>query len=158
MNTAEVIERLELEGVSLTLTPSGGLDVFGDKEALGRVLPFLRNHKAEIVDLLTRMKPAQVQAIPTSQKQARVSPLDLLAFCEGYTWLRPLLSELTQAGWSRPELFRRNRARRGIAWLPLWADKDVTANLTAEGFIRFTIARGDRTCMQTSRPMVRHRA
>lgn len=67
MNTAEVIERLESEGISLTLTPSGGLDVSGNKEAVGRVLSFLRNHKAEIVDLLARMTPAnQKPTLPTS--------------------------------------------------------------------------------------------
>lgn len=64
MNTAEVIERLESEGVNLTLTSSGGLDISGDKEAVERMLPFLRNHKAEIVDLLARGSLANQKPTP----------------------------------------------------------------------------------------------
>ncbi len=79
MNTAEIIERLESEGVSLALTPSGGLDVSGDKEAVGRVLPFLRNHKAEIVDLLAKMIPANQN--PTTEKVDWLHPCPI---CSGH--------------------------------------------------------------------------
>lgn len=94
MNTAEVIERVESEGVSLTLTPSGGLDVSGDKEAVGRVLPFLRNHKAEIVDLLTKKQRAWVvegsQAITPSIKIT--TPRKRQVNCQAYEQTGVLMS------------------------------------------------------------------
>lgn len=80
---------------------------------------------------------------------------DQAAFRAGFLWLNPNLSDLRAAGWTRPELFRRNRNRRGLAWLPLWADPDVTPALTAGGAVQFTIRRRDRTCIQTARPQSR---
>jgi hypothetical protein len=115
------------------------------------------NALAVSMEYTGKPQPAQVQAIQPRQKPAQVSPSDLVAFVAGFTWLLPRLSALTLAGWTRPELFRRNRARRGIAWLARWADKDASAHLAADGCIRFTIARGGRTCTQTARPMAWHR-
>lgn len=83
MNTAEVIERLESDGISLTLTPSGGLDVSGNKEAVGRVLSFLRNHKAEIVDLLARMTPANQKPAPE-----KVNWLKPCSICSGHLFTK----------------------------------------------------------------------
>lgn len=116
------------------------------------------NALAVRAEVPAHIQSGQVQAIHTRQKPAQVSPSDLVAFVAGFTWLLPRLSALTLTGWTRPELFRRNRARRGIAWLALWADKDASAHLAADGCIRFTITRGGRTCTQTARPMVRRKA
>lgn len=116
------------------------------------------NALAVQVEIQATLQPAQVQAIQPRKIPARMAPSDLVAFVAGFAWLLPRLSALTLAGWTRPELFRRNRARRGIAWLALWADKAATADLTAEGCIRFTITRGGRACTQTARPIVRHKA
>ncbi|MBU4230151.1 MAG: hypothetical protein KKG88_07595 [Proteobacteria bacterium] len=115
------------------------------------------NALAVRVEVPTETQPAPLHAIPTRHKPARVSPADLLAFGEGFVWIRPRLPDLIRAGWTRAELFRRNRARRGVAWLGLWADKAATADLTTNGSIRFTFTRGDRTCTQTARPLSWHR-
>lgn len=101
-----------------------------------------------------QIQSAQVPMILPRHKTVRVSPADLLAFGEGFAWILPRVPDLTRAGWTRPELFRCNRARRGIAWLALWADKAANADLTTDGCIRFTITRGTGTCTQTARPMV----
>lgn len=57
MNAANILAQLEVEGVRLSLAPAGGLQVSGAKEVVGRLLPLLRGHKAEIVALLTTAPP-----------------------------------------------------------------------------------------------------
>lgn len=131
MNTAEVIERLESEGVSLVLTPSGGLDVSGNKEAVGRVLPFLRNHKAEIVELLDRIAPTIQENVP------------------GLVWCQDHLGELLAAGWTEAQLFKKSWPL-GLAWLRVW-DK-ATAIMEPGGLVVFTIQGHGRTVRQVARP------
>lgn len=79
MNTAEIIEQLESEGVSLVLTPSGGLDVSGDREVIGRVLPLLRNNKPEIMDHLNKMKLGMQKADSDQSKTVADTPQSILS-------------------------------------------------------------------------------
>ncbi|ADH86726.1 hypothetical protein [Desulfurivibrio alkaliphilus] len=78
------------------------------------------------------------------------------AFRAGFAWLRPRLPQLQAGGWTRPELFRRNRARRGLAWLSLWAAPGVLPALAESGAVVFTLHRAlGRKTTQTAWPAAR---
>jgi hypothetical protein len=49
MTAAAILHRAEAEGVSLTLTPAGTIKAIGNPEAVNRLLPVIRAHKAEIL-------------------------------------------------------------------------------------------------------------
>jgi hypothetical protein len=50
--TREIIEKAMAEGVVLALAAGGDLKATGDPDAIGRWLPSLREHKAEIIAVL----------------------------------------------------------------------------------------------------------
>ena len=52
MNPATIIQELQVDGVSLTLSPSGTIKATGDGAAVNRWLTVIREHKAEIIDVL----------------------------------------------------------------------------------------------------------
>lgn len=55
MGAAEIVAQVEQEGVRLRLAPSGdSIECVGKRSVVSRLLPLLREHKAEIVDILTR--------------------------------------------------------------------------------------------------------
>ncbi|MDZ7641636.1 MAG: hypothetical protein U5J62_06415 [Desulfurivibrio sp.] len=83
------------------------------------------------------------------------APAEQEAFRAGWSWLAPRLPELLSGGWRRPELFRRNKARRGLAWSPLWADQAITPSLAESGAVIFYISRPGRETTQTARPRSR---
>lgn len=49
MTAAAILHRAEAEGVSLTLTPAGTIKAIGNPEAVNRLLPVIRAHKAAIL-------------------------------------------------------------------------------------------------------------
>ena len=55
MTPAEVIRRASLDGVSLSVSPGGNVKASGNKEALARWLPLIRESKAGVVDLLAEL-------------------------------------------------------------------------------------------------------
>lgn len=52
MTHATIIERVEADGVRLTLSPDGTIKATGDGAAVNRWLAVIRQHKAEIVEAL----------------------------------------------------------------------------------------------------------
>lgn len=52
MSAVELIHRANAAGVELRLDAAGGLKAAGDRQAIERLLPDLRAHKAEIARLL----------------------------------------------------------------------------------------------------------
>jgi len=52
MNQVAIIESAEADGVTLKLSPSGGIRVIGGEVAVGRWLPIIRDHKSELMTLL----------------------------------------------------------------------------------------------------------
>jgi hypothetical protein len=54
MNPAEIIEQATVEGVILALSPAGTITATGDRSAVDRSLPILRENKAVIVEELHR--------------------------------------------------------------------------------------------------------
>jgi hypothetical protein len=72
-------------------------------------------------------------------------------FMVAHSWISHHHLKLKQAGWTAPELYRRNRSK-GIIWLELWDDKAATPSLGDNGEIIFTIIRHDRKIVQTAWP------
>ena len=145
MNPAEVIARLESKGVSLTLTHSGGLDVSGDKEAVMRVLPFLRDHKAAIVNLLAMNNPA-MQEVEADRLIAGMT-----TDAPGFDWCQDHLGDLLAAGWTDTELFKKT-SPLGLAWVDIWSRAGVRVSMTG-GFVVFDIPQPDgSTAQQVARP------
>lgn len=52
MNPATIIIQATADGVSLALSPAGTIKANGDGAAVNRWLPVIREHKAEIIDVL----------------------------------------------------------------------------------------------------------
>lgn len=67
-------------------------------------------------------------------------------------WLLEHREALDKAGWMRPELYRRNKSKRGIAWLELWDKPFFMAYLHDSGVIEFECNINGRDFFQTARP------
>jgi hypothetical protein len=52
MNPATIIREAQADGVKLVLSPAGTIKVAGDGAAVNRWLAMIREHKAEIIDVL----------------------------------------------------------------------------------------------------------
>jgi hypothetical protein len=86
-------------------------------------------------------------AIPAKEK-TKPSPHAL-------KWLRDHKVVLRLAGWTAPELYRRNKSR-GLAWIALWGNDFLEVTLDDDGVIVFRFKSvSDRTITQTARPMKR---
>lgn len=67
-------------------------------------------------------------------------------------WLLEHREALSKAGWTRPELYRRNVSKRGIAWLELWDKPFFMAYLHDSGVIEFEYSINGRDVFQTAQP------
>ena len=54
MNAAEIIRAVKAEGVVVALSPSGSIKAVGNESVLNRWRPALKDHKAEIIQLLKK--------------------------------------------------------------------------------------------------------
>lgn len=52
MNSAEIIECMAEDGVTLTICSDGKIEAVGDQDTINEWLPLIRQHKSEIVELL----------------------------------------------------------------------------------------------------------
>lgn len=76
-------------------------------------------------------------------------------FFAGYKWINQHMEQLLKNGWTKPELFRRNKAR-GIAWLKLWGDPEVKPTIGDNGQILFLIQRLGKIICQTAWPEIKN--
>ena len=53
----ELLTRLRAEGIHLTLSSEGKLEVTGEKKTVAKYLPLLREHKAELMAMLAGQLP-----------------------------------------------------------------------------------------------------
>ena len=53
MNAHEILYHIKAENVRLVLLENDKIDVSGDKIKVGKLLPFIRDHKTEIVNILS---------------------------------------------------------------------------------------------------------
>ena len=67
-------------------------------------------------------------------------------------WLFDHRQLLDDAGWTRAELYRRNKYKQGIAWLKLWDKAFLLAYLHDDGVIEFECSSNGRDFIQTARP------
>lgn len=64
MNTAELIEQVTAEGVTLALTPTGTIKASGDQSAVDKWLPTIRDNKTGILcELQRECRRAKVLAL-----------------------------------------------------------------------------------------------
>jgi len=54
MTAAGIIQAAKAEGLIVTLSPGGSIKAIGEQSAVNRWRPTLKEHKAEIINLLTR--------------------------------------------------------------------------------------------------------
>lgn len=60
MNALSIIEAATAEGLTVNLSPTGSLKATGEQETVNRWRPLLKQHKAEIINLLATEKPGGV--------------------------------------------------------------------------------------------------
>jgi len=68
-------------------------------------------------------------------------------------WLHEHRQALDVAGWTRSELYRRNKSNRGIAWYLIWDKPFLLAYLHESGVIEFEFSDGGRDVFQTAHPI-----
>ncbi|MBV5341768.1 MAG: hypothetical protein J0665_19815 [Deltaproteobacteria bacterium] len=54
MNAVEIMNQLKADNIILEVSNNGRLDISGNKKKIGKILPFIRDHKAEIINLLSK--------------------------------------------------------------------------------------------------------
>jgi hypothetical protein len=64
MNAQSIIETAAVEGLVVDLSPTGNLKVGGDKGVIARWTPVLKQHKTEIVDLLSKKQVSLKSRMP----------------------------------------------------------------------------------------------
>ncbi len=69
-------------------------------------------------------------------------------------WLIKHRQELKVFGWSAGELWRRNKSKRGLAWMLVWKRPGLQVDLTTDGVIQFIFPSTRGTVKQTARPTV----
>lgn len=167
MSLAEIIDRAEDDGVKLTLSPKGKVIVAGEKHVVNHWRPVLSEHKSELLVFLAEKvlhQPRQdlgsvrveqhsdqvagKDAATTAflvKKKIKPSPLAL-------EWLRVHKNVLLLAGWTAPELYRRDKSR-GLAWVSLWDKESLEVSIKEDGVIVFQFQSATkRTITQTARP------
>ena len=104
MTAREILDHIEAENVKLVLLENDKIDVSGDKAKVGKLLPFIRDHKAEIVNYLRgddhewiRLEPSWRPAKKATRQRPSVVALE---------WLRDHRQALRLAGWTMAELYR----------------------------------------------------
>ena len=71
MTPAAIIQRAQADGVTLVLSPSGTIKAAGDREAVNRWLPIIREHKNEIVNELRTASDGTNKSVSDSAAEAR---------------------------------------------------------------------------------------
>lgn len=61
MNALRIINQLKADHITIALADNGNLDISGNKEKIGKLLPFIRDHKSEIVLHLEQHRPPEIK-------------------------------------------------------------------------------------------------
>lgn len=162
-----IIKQATEAGVGITVSAEGQIDITGGEAVIAYWLPVLREHKADILAALQRIKvstcrdSAQEKSVtsvssvfrPPLEKTRRQAPLRLIpieaitAFRAGFPWITAHLAELLATSWTRRELFGRGRHRWpignwGVAWTLPFGQPDKIPDIGPRGEIVFTFANG----------------
>jgi hypothetical protein len=76
MNAAELLTTLQAEGLRLGLDNAGGLQCRGDRATVSAFLPAIRQHKPELLAILTGKVPGSVPEPKTEPPKAEPDPLN----------------------------------------------------------------------------------
>lgn len=157
MTAREILDHIEAENIKLVLLGNDKIDVSGDKVKVGKLLPFIRDHKNEIVNYLRGdgpewITPAMCMSPATRGRDTRKRPSPV-----ALSWLQDHRQALKAAGWPASQLWRRNK-ERGICWAGIWDKPFFKAYLHDDGVIEFEFIDGGRECRQTARPMPQRQA
>ncbi|OGA54971.1 MAG: hypothetical protein A3F74_17500 [Betaproteobacteria bacterium RIFCSPLOWO2_12_FULL_62_58] len=71
MTPATIIQKAQADGVTLILSPSGTIKAAGEREAVNRWLPIIREHKNEIVNELRAANNGAYDAPPDATAETR---------------------------------------------------------------------------------------
>ena len=80
MTIATIFDEITAEGVELSLTTSGTISAKGDKEAVGKFAPTIKQYRAEIIDILTRrgeVAPSTPETQPVANTERRFAPSEV---------------------------------------------------------------------------------
>lgn len=172
-NFSNILTQFDDMGLVFSLGENNLLKVTPKEKITDQTRLFIREHKAEIIDIMTRQDSAKVstdiqsgcmfhgeseqyvsgtkQLRHTQQPEKRGRVISLIAL----KWLREHRQELRQVGWTGRELYRRNKSP-GICWCGLWEEPFLKVYLHDNGVIEFECVIADKDIIQTARPM--HRA
>lgn len=78
MNALDLLATLKQEGLRIGLDDNGGLRCFGDRAAITRLLPVIKQHKPELLRILT----AKATNDPTKESPDEIRPDDVHTDCE----------------------------------------------------------------------------
>ena len=157
-NISDPLRHIESIGLVLSFDEERGLRVVPKEKITTNGRAFITEHKAEIISQLLQraklnelperrnVKQSGISRPPVNRKSdARISPVAL-------KWLLEHRQVLDRAGWTRAELYRRNKSKQGIAWLKLWEKAFILAYLHDSGEIEFECSIHGRDFFQTARP------
>ena len=133
MSAAEILAYLPTIGINLWVEGER-LKYEATSPLKDTMLAQLKTHKIEIINILRHSNTGS----ELHNRDSRKLIPDRECFIAGYKWITKHLEQLLRHGWKRPELFRRNKSK-GIAWLSLWADPEVTPTIGENGQIIFII-------------------
>jgi hypothetical protein len=151
------VRGLEKAGISFSLL-NGGLKLSAPTGVVTHdIMAEIKKNKLEIIEFISN--PAGIPKLhlvngnthlkptldPAREKKCKPSPVAL-------EWLLKNRQALDDAGWTRAELYRRNKSKQGIAWLKLWEEAFSLAYLHIDGTIEIECSRHGRDYFQTARP------
>ena len=71
MTPATIIQKAQADGVTLVLSPSGTIKAVGDREAVNRWVPIIREHKDGLLNELRAASDGAYDALPDAAAEAR---------------------------------------------------------------------------------------
>jgi hypothetical protein len=146
MTAQSAINLAETSNINLFITSTGNIRYEGDQHSVEQLLPLIKKHKAEIIQLLREPKDNHNPSARKSRDKLSSS------FTIAHEWISQHRFELRAAGWTNPEFYRRNKSR-GIAWMKIWGRPglDVIFGRSGEIVFRFKNTAG-KSVQQTAFP------
>lgn len=147
MTYIEIIQGARADGVLISTDGAGNLKLTGAQGAVDRWITAIRENKVFILAQLCTEKIEQVTAPQKDYRKPKCLPSPV-----ALKWLQENRQALDDTGWTRAELYRRNKSKIGLSWLDLWERALSLAYLHEDGTIEFECSIHGRDFIQTARP------
>lgn len=155
MTAIDIISEASNEGLHLSLSETGKIILSGERAVVEKWVDIVKEHKEKLIVLLNGKageKEKDTETCHMEDMSKTGKPL-LTPSPIALQWLHAHRSDLRQAGWKAPELYRRNKSK-GLAWMSLWDRTGITVSLSPGGTIFFQYINGHGlTIRQTARMM-----